>query len=440
MFDYSSWFDRAAKYVETLKMLPGDLKIDGNIRQPISHEEVDRLANRSRLPIPREMRQLWTEGSSHSNLTYSWTSIPSTLRRQVAIASCDRFSEVVWGGPEFLSAEEIIELSHELPDWAKGMRPDHPKDARMWDHSLPLIPVGNGDYVGLYVDDERTPCSVVYLCHEASGGSCVIANSLDEFLVGWEELCYIGTDFLMTYCSRESDVLAPSEHSIRAEILRSLLRGETRDDLVVPPLVTSEQDWLNAREPDLLLEWLEQKGLREERKTRLYCCACCRRVWNQLGASGQHAVEVSELYADGRASDQELAEVRLQLSDGIELSQHLSDGFVDALSAIPRPSPLRSPCFSFGRLPPPPPPAPPAVFPLFPYFHPPAPLRPALPSPGRGVVPPGLRPPAGGPRRPLHFGGVPPGGGAPPSSAARRPRGARKLSPRNPVLLGEARL
>ena len=75
MFDYSSWFDRAAKYVETLKMLPGDLKIDGNIRQPISHEEVDRLANRSRLPIPREMRQLWTEGSSHSNLTYSWTSL-----------------------------------------------------------------------------------------------------------------------------------------------------------------------------------------------------------------------------------------------------------------------------------------------------------------------------------------------------------------------------
>jgi len=334
VFDYSVWFDRAAKYVETLKKLPGEIKIDGSIRPPISHEEVDDLANRSRLPIPTEMRQLWTKGSSHSNLTYNWTSIPSTLQRQIAIASCDRFSKVVWGGPEFLSAEEIIELSHELPDWAKGMRPDHPKDARIWEHSLPLIPVGNGDYVGLYVDDKRTPCSVVYLCHEASGGSCVIANSLEEFFASWEELSYIGTDFLMTFRSRESDVLATSEHLVRVEMLRSLLRGETRDDLVLPPLVTSEQDWLIAREPDRLLKWLEQKGLREERKTRLYCCACCRRVWNQLGASGQHAVEVSELYADVRASDQELAEARLQLSDGIELSQHLGDGFVDALTAI----------------------------------------------------------------------------------------------------------
>lgn len=334
MFDYSSWFDRAAGFVETLKMLPGELKIVGSIRPPISQEEVDRLANRSRLPIPTEFRQLWTEGSSHSNLIYNWTSIPNTLRRQVSIASNDRFSDVLWGGPEFLSAEEIIELSHELPDWANGMRPDHPKDARMWDHSLPLIPVGNGDYVGLYVDDKRTPCSVVYLCHEASGASCAIANSLEEFLTSWEDLCYIGTDFLMTYRSRESDMLAIPEHSIRADILRSLLRGETRDDLVVPPLVASEQDWLNAREPDRLLKWLEQKGLREERKTRLYCCACCRRVWNQLGASGQQAVEVSELYADRRASDQELAEARLQLSDGIELSQHLGDGFVDALRAI----------------------------------------------------------------------------------------------------------
>ncbi len=309
MFDYSGWFDRAAKYLETLRTLPGELKIEGSVQSPISHEEVDRLAKRSRLPIPDELRRLWTEGASHSDLSYNWVSIPARLQRQVKITANDDYREVVWGGPEFLSADEIVSLSDELPDWAEKMRPDYPKDARLWNYSQPLVPVGNGDYVGLYVDDERVPCSVVYLCHERSGGSCVIANSLDEFLSGWEELCYIGTDFLMTYLSLESDLLATSEHLVRTEILRSLLRGETRDDLVVPPLIASEQDWLHAREPDRLLEWLEQKGLQEERKTRLYCCACCRRVWNQLGASGQKAVEVSESYTDGLASDEELAAV-----------------------------------------------------------------------------------------------------------------------------------
>ncbi|MBL8814952.1 MAG: hypothetical protein JNL58_02895 [Planctomyces sp.] len=334
MFDYSSWFDRAARYLETLKVLPGEIIFAGSICPPISHEEVDRLANRSRLPIPMEMRQLWTEGASHSNLTYSWESIPSTLRRQVAVASCDRFNDVIWGGPEFLSPKEIVELSHDFPDWAKGMRPDNPKDARIWDHSLPLIPVGNGDYVGLYVEVEKAYCPVVYLCHEASGGSCVIAHSLEEFLASWEELCYVGIDFLMTYRSPESDLLATSEHLIRVEMLSSLLRGKERDDLVVPSMVTSEQDWLTARSPDRLLKWLEENGSLQERKTRLYCCACCRRVWNQLGASGQHAVEVSELYADGRANDQELSEARAQLSGGIDLSEHVNERFFDAMKAI----------------------------------------------------------------------------------------------------------
>src|SRR5215212_1739335 len=41
-----------------------------------------------------------------------------------------------------------------------------------------------------------------------------------------------------------------------------------------------------------------------ERKFRLYCCACCRRIWSLLTApESRKAVEVSEALADGRARE-----------------------------------------------------------------------------------------------------------------------------------------
>jgi hypothetical protein len=38
-----------------------------------------------------------------------------------------------------------------------------------------------------------------------------------------------------------------------------------------------------------------------QRKLRLFCCACCRGVWDYLGRTRRRAVEIGERYADGRA-------------------------------------------------------------------------------------------------------------------------------------------
>jgi hypothetical protein len=69
----------------------------------------------------------------------------------------------------------------------------------------------------------------------------------------------------------------------------------------------SEDDWLNAGEPDLMLTWLRDFGGASERKLRLFAVACFRRVWHLLtDEHARAAVRTSERYADGAASLEEL--------------------------------------------------------------------------------------------------------------------------------------
>jgi hypothetical protein len=61
----------------------------------------------------------------------------------------------------------------------------------------------------------------------------------------------------------------------------------------------TEAEWLAGEAPEPMLAFL--RGRAGDRKLRLYCCGCCRRVWGHLGRGRRAAVGIAERYADGRA-------------------------------------------------------------------------------------------------------------------------------------------
>jgi len=74
----------------------------------------------------------------------------------------------------------------------------------------------------------------------------------------------------------------------------------------------SEQEWYNSRDPLAMLAFLEDKV--SDRKFRLFACACCRRLEQYLtGEQSRMAIEVAERYADGLATDDELAKATKSL-------------------------------------------------------------------------------------------------------------------------------
>jgi hypothetical protein len=68
----------------------------------------------------------------------------------------------------------------------------------------------------------------------------------------------------------------------------------------------TEAEWLACNDPTPMLKFLRPQP--SERKLRLFACGCCRQVWKSLTLQPvRKALETAELYADGSATDEELA-------------------------------------------------------------------------------------------------------------------------------------
>jgi hypothetical protein len=78
----------------------------------------------------------------------------------------------------------------------------------------------------------------------------------------------------------------------------------------------TEAEWLACEDPQPMLVFLRSeqgKGVRpkwpglNEKKERLFACACCRRIWHRLvDERSRRAVEVAERCADGNVNQEEI--------------------------------------------------------------------------------------------------------------------------------------
>jgi hypothetical protein len=81
-------------------------------------------------------------------------------------------------------------------------------------------------------------------------------------------------------------------------------------------MAVTESEWLSCDDPGPMLAFLRATGGVSRRKLRLFACACCRHVWEELPeAADRAAVVAAERYADGLASGRELAAARQAASE-----------------------------------------------------------------------------------------------------------------------------
>jgi hypothetical protein len=73
-----------------------------------------------------------------------------------------------------------------------------------------------------------------------------------------------------------------------------------------PPM--TEADWLDCATPAWMLDTIQTRA--SDRKLRLFCCECVRRLWPALwDEHSKRSVETAERYADGQAGEQDLISV-----------------------------------------------------------------------------------------------------------------------------------
>src|SRR5687767_14312492 len=83
----------------------------------------------------------------------------------------------------------------------------------------------------------------------------------------------------------------------------------------------TEAEWLACAQPHAMLDELPETR-QNDRKMRLFACACVRRVWHALRELGpeREAVEIAERFAEGLATRKEMQAINRKLwqSQGAE--------------------------------------------------------------------------------------------------------------------------
>lgn len=98
----------------------------------------------------------------------------------------------------------------------------------------------------------------------------------------------------------------------------------------------TDADWLASNDLALMLRFIRLRL--DDRKLRLFACACCRLVWDSLPHDAcRRAVELGEAYADDRLDDAERESARRELNRILEGERGLRGRLGQASEQLLRP-------------------------------------------------------------------------------------------------------
>src|SRR5262245_55408875 len=177
------------------------------IEDPASPADIGRIETDIGIALPPALGTLFLECAR--KVDFRWQ-LPDEFR-------VSRFRGL-FGGGFSLCLNAMPEHATNMRGWVEGCfrNPDDPYDA-VWHQKLGVIPVMNGDYIGIDLRPEHLG-KVVYLSHDdGEGHGCVLGADMLDFLRRWTRLGCPGPEDWqwLPFTSSKTSMLDPDGEAAR---------------------------------------------------------------------------------------------------------------------------------------------------------------------------------------------------------------------------------
>ena len=225
MLDLPAWLEKAKSFIDRLRHLPQEVFIRIHVTPPPSRSTIDRVRKQVPRALPEVLIDMYRHGFGEFECRYSWEPPRDSLRKLGRLYADQRS---IYGGPCFVSYNKLAQTCELGRVWADevcaGWEGDEGAAAReLWHRSIPFIALDNGDRVALDVASDFENPSVVYLSHDDAGFNVRLSDSLESFLLSWEQIAYVGPESWMLSPFLDPETLALGPDRGRARQLRDLL-------------------------------------------------------------------------------------------------------------------------------------------------------------------------------------------------------------------------
>lgn len=186
---------------------------------PSTEDELISIEKELGQPIPAEFRKTLLTLSGHCEL--SWF-LPDEFELPEEL-------EEIFSGNLHWGTKFIINFNQNKDKWIKEVFPN-PEDEydEIWHNKFVFQEVGNGDYLGIELNDENYG-KIVYLSHDdGEGHGYILANSFEQLLSNWSKIGFVGAEdwqWLPFVENENSGILPESSNALKWKELIKLNIG-----------------------------------------------------------------------------------------------------------------------------------------------------------------------------------------------------------------------